>query len=67
MFRKGITIEGVWLRTVGSQSQVLVQIDGQWRLVIGETIFTADGKLAPVSHIVEPSGVMASPVDKVTA
>ncbi len=67
MFKKGVTVDGVWLRTVGSQAQVLIQIDGQWRLVIGETIFTTDGKIAPVSHIVEPSGVMASPADEVTA
>lgn len=66
-FKKGVHVEGVWLRTVGGQVQVLVEIDGQWRLLIQETVAECDGKLCHISHIIEPTGILTSPLDKVTA
>ena len=65
-FRKGVTVTGIWLRTIGGQIKVLAEIDGQFRLLIQETVVECDGRLTPISHIIEPSGILASPLDKVT-
>lgn len=55
-----LPVSGVWLRTLGGQMQVLVEIDGVWRLVIDEY---APLREQSISHIVEPSGMLAAPVD----
>jgi hypothetical protein len=51
-----IPITGVWLRRIGDEAQVLVEIDGKWRMCVTEPL---DGNF---SHIVEPSGIIKSPV-----
>jgi hypothetical protein len=56
-----VSVSGVWLRKIGSSVQVLVEVDGEWRLVAEEL---NDGNY---STIVEPSGVRSSPVDDKTA
>jgi len=55
-------ITAVWLRRIGDQAQVLVEIRGQWRLAIEEYFD------APFSHIAEyrDDGIRW-PVDPVTA
>jgi hypothetical protein len=59
--KQPVPVTGVWLQKAtahnGGQLRVLVEIDGQWREVITEV--ADDG---PISHIVEPSGMMAAPV-----
>lgn len=55
---KKIAIEGIWLRTAGDRVEVLVEINGQWKLAISEQVSEIperNGRLSPVSHIVEPS------------
>lgn len=49
-----IPVGGVWLRKVGSNVQVLVEVDGFWRLAIEEP---DDGNY---SHIVEPAGIRSA-------
>jgi hypothetical protein len=51
-----IAVQGVWLRRIGDEAQVLVQIEGNWRLCAKEPM---DGNF---SHIVEPSGIVKAPV-----
>ena len=60
--KKPIEITGVWLRRRGPQdyfgtAEVLVEVDGVWRLCIEET----EG--ANYSHIIEPLGILNRPVD----
>jgi len=45
-----VTITAVWLRRIGDHAEVLVEIDGQWRLVTRERF---DGLF---SHIAEARG-----------
>jgi hypothetical protein len=60
-----MNVTGVWLRSIGSDLgmnlEVLVEIDGKWRLVIEEL---ADGN---ISHIVEEAGMANAPADTITA
>jgi hypothetical protein len=48
-----IEIGAVWLRKIGHDVQVLVEVEGRWRLVISEP---EDGNY---SHIVEAAGIAA--------
>lgn len=62
---KSIVIGGVWLRqTVDAGGpkdiEVLVEVDGKWRLCITEHPH------GPVSHIIEPAGIAQSPLDPLT-
>jgi hypothetical protein len=52
-----IGITGVWLRRRGDDAEVLVEVDGVWRLVIAEYY---DGAF---SHITEQSGIRKAPAD----
>lgn len=54
----GITTTGVWLRNDGPWLEVLVEVDGEWRVAIREY---APLDAQSISHIVEPLGIMASP------
>lgn len=60
-----ICITGVWLRRIGNKAQVLLESEGEygkrWFLVVEEGL---DGQF---SHIVEPAGILNSPVDEVTS
>lgn len=62
---QSVAIEGLWLRgsLEGGCVEVLVEIDGAWRLVGSEPI--ADD-LVLASHIFEPAGIVAAPLDAVT-
>jgi hypothetical protein len=57
-----VPISGAWLRgTVDGDLvtvEMLVEIDGEWRLLCREV---AQG---PISHIVEPSGIAGAPRDE---
>lgn len=58
-----VPVSGVWVRSTikdgaNSNIEVLVEIDEEWRLVIVESV---DG---PISHIVEPSGILSAPRDR---
>jgi hypothetical protein len=59
-WNKPIQISGLWLRRIGVWAEVLVEIDGEWRLCIREVY---DGCF---SHIIEPDGIRKSPLDKLT-
>jgi hypothetical protein len=52
-----VGVRGIWLRKIGDQVQVLAEGDDGWHLVIEER---ADGNY---SHIVEPPGIIAAPLD----
>lgn len=56
-----MNVTGIWLQKDtehnGNGLRVLAEVDGQWRQVITET--SDDG---PISHIVEPAGIMCSPI-----
>lgn len=67
-----ITTTGVWLRT-GSPDprypnlkklEVLVEIDGEWRVVITDHVPPFE---AEVSHIAEGGGMLNAPRDPITA
>lgn len=49
-----IEINGLWLRRIGDQVQVLVQINGRWRIVMEEQF---DSEF---SRVVEPGGIAKS-------
>lgn len=49
--KDSIEIQGIHLRRIGDEAQVLAEVDGEWKLVITELI---NGNF---SHIVEPSGI----------
>jgi hypothetical protein len=59
-----IAIEGVWCRKLGSGTdqriEVLVEVDGKWRLIQTHRGLTLDGEL---SHITEPGGIADAPED----
>jgi hypothetical protein len=55
-----VAVTAVWLRKVGSDVDVLLEIDGVWRLVIQEL---DDGNY---SHIVEESGIRSAEVGIIT-
>jgi hypothetical protein len=57
---KEAVISAVWLRKIGSDVEVLLEIDGEWRLVIQEL---DDGNF---SHITEASGIKAAPLADTT-
>lgn len=54
-----IEINGLWLRRIGDETQVLVQVGGRWRLVIQEQF---DGQF---SHIVEPGGIAKGKLERI--
>lgn len=49
--KEPVSVEGIWLRRLGDDIQVLAEVDGVWRLVITE-FYDRN-----ISHIVEPSGI----------
>jgi hypothetical protein len=55
-----MNVTGVWLRRVGQDLLVLIEVEGEWRPVIREL---ADGK---ISHIVEEPGMASAPRDTLT-
>jgi hypothetical protein len=55
---KTIEVSGVWLRQKGGETQVLVEVNGEWRLAIRETVDEL------LSHIVEPLGIAMAPVER---
>ena len=52
-----VPVEGVWLRSIGDELQVLVECNGAWRNVITEA---RDGN---ISHIVEEAGIRSGEVE----
>ncbi len=52
-------ISGVWLRRSGGRIQLLVEYEGEWRLVNDEP----DDEGCPISHITECEGINLSPPD----
>lgn len=57
MKKEPVLISGVWCRRIDNNVEVLVEVDGEWRLIITEP---ADSNFG---HIVEPLGIMSSPKD----
>jgi hypothetical protein len=55
-----VAVTAVWLRKIGSDVEALLEIDGEWRLVIQEL---DDGNY---SHITEASGIRAAPLADTT-
>lgn len=54
-----VEINGIWLRKIGSEVQVLVNMGGRWRVVIQEQ---ADSEF---SHIVEPGGIARGKLERI--
>jgi hypothetical protein len=50
--KKPIPITGAWLRRQGDKAEMLVEVDGEWRLVAVEPLDS------PFSHIAEPSNIL---------
>lgn len=62
--KKPIAITGTWLRTIGGNVQLLVEVDGRWRLVNNEPLL--DGADTVINHITEPCGIEKCQLDPVT-
>lgn len=64
--QRPLNITGVWLRTGGADNriEVLVELDGVWRLLRGNGEVYRDGA---ISHIWEPLGIERATVDYLTA
>jgi hypothetical protein len=56
-FNKSIRVGGVWIRSIGGNVELLVELEDGWHLCAKESLDSAFG------HIVEPSGILNSPVD----
>lgn len=57
--RDPVAVTGIWLQKNAGPNgalTVLAEVHGEWRVVITET--ADDG---PISHIVEPAGIVRSP------
>lgn len=54
-----VEINGLWLRKIGDEVQVLVSMGGRWRVVIQER---GDGEF---SHIVEPGGIAKGRLERI--
>lgn len=54
-----VPVTGAWLRRIGIEAQLLLEIDGQWRLIVAEPV---DG---PFSHITEARAFADRPLDRV--
>ena len=54
-----VPVTGAWLRRIGVEAQLLLEIDGEWRLIVAEHV---DG---PFSHIAEARGFADRPLDRV--
>lgn len=65
--KTGVLVTGIWLRHLKNNVnvvEVLAEIDGVWRLVITEFDGTFNhGVEGPISHIVEPAGMLKAPLD----
>lgn len=62
---KTASVGGVWLRTgPGGVLQVLVEVDGVWRLLRGNGEKYTGGE---ISHMWEPAGFADAPADPVTS
>lgn len=61
-----VPVSGVWLRTLGQVIQLLVEFDGHWHVVVEEKL-PADGSDPRIGHIVEPLGIIGSPLDPLTS
>lgn len=59
-----VTITGLWIRNHGDVLEVLVERDGEWRLVLSELGW--DGENGNISHIVEPLGLRRGKPDPLT-
>ncbi len=57
-------ISGVWLRVLHGRIQLLVEYEGEWRLVNDEPLL---GNETMVSHITECEGINLSPLDPLTS
>lgn len=64
MVDKKIVCTGIWLRSIGAEVEVLVEINGEWKVAIK----TSSDPLAQgvISHIAEPAGQDRWPKDEVT-
>lgn len=62
-----VPITGVWLRTSGDHVQVLLEIDGRWRLINDELVaeIYPPGRVIPIGHITEPLGILKAPTDPI--
>lgn len=61
MAKETVAVSGLWLRRMGDDVEVLVEIDGVWRLAITEPLD------ANFSHIAETGGLRLAPVDLLAA
>jgi len=55
--RKSVRIGGVWIRSIGGNVELLVELEDGWHLCAKESLDGAFG------HIVEPGRILNSPVD----
>lgn len=55
--KETVAIGGAWLRRSGELVEMLVEVDGKWRLLASLLVGTA------FSRIVEPSAIQAAPRD----
>ena len=55
--RKSIRVGGVWIRAIGKNVELLVELEDGWHLCATESLDAAFG------HIVEPEGILKSPID----
>ena len=57
-----VPVSGVWLRRVGDQVEVLVEVEETWR---GVSSCTAPGAehLSDVSQVIDPAGILGAPQD----
>lgn len=52
-----VEITGLWLRRIGDDAEVLIEVNGEWRKVIAERY---DGAF---SHIAEQPAMLKAPAD----
>lgn len=61
-----VEVGGIWLRGRGAGVEVLAQVDGRWRIVIGTQFLESDG-VQTLSHVTDPMGIAGAPLDDRTS
>jgi hypothetical protein len=56
-----VPVSGLWLSISGMNVDVYLETEGAWRWPIHEEVVLEEGGIGPVSHIVEPAGILGAP------
>jgi hypothetical protein len=59
--KEPVPITGLWLRTLDKRLHVLIELNGQWKLVNDYPL--TDGAETIIGHITDSAGMLLAPCD----